>query len=94
MLLPAQICVIALVSLWMDVSVLVLGSSTVRSPPLGSQAYAMTAALANPGAEDGRSQSQAGSAAHVRRRSSILIDGPLTIVPDPGTRTTRGGDSR
>ncbi|KZV96486.1 hypothetical protein EXIGLDRAFT_733153 [Exidia glandulosa HHB12029] len=54
----------------------------------------MTAALANPGAEDGRSQSQAGSAAHVRRRSSILIDGPLTIVLDPGTRTTRGGDSR
>ncbi|KZW01665.1 hypothetical protein EXIGLDRAFT_47004 [Exidia glandulosa HHB12029] len=64
--------------------------STVRNPPLGPQPYAMTAALANPGAADGRSQSQAGPEAHVRRRSSILIDGPLTIVLKPGTRTGSG----
>ncbi|KZW01666.1 hypothetical protein EXIGLDRAFT_47096 [Exidia glandulosa HHB12029] len=64
--------------------------STVHNPPLGPQPYAMTAALANPRAADGRSQSQAGPAAHVRRRSSILIDGPLTIVLKPGARTGSG----
>ncbi|KZV96484.1 hypothetical protein EXIGLDRAFT_705469 [Exidia glandulosa HHB12029] len=65
-------------------------SSTARQPAVRSYAYGMTAAQANP--DDGRSQSQAGSAAHVRRRSSIRIDGPLTIVLQPGARTGSGRD--
>ncbi|KZV96472.1 hypothetical protein EXIGLDRAFT_765279 [Exidia glandulosa HHB12029] len=58
-----------------------------RRPALGPYAYGMTAA---PGGSDGRSQSQAGSAPPARRRSSIRIDGPLTIVLQGGARAGSG----
>ncbi|KZV96477.1 hypothetical protein EXIGLDRAFT_833569 [Exidia glandulosa HHB12029] len=68
--------------------------STVRSAPFRSQAHGTTAATAKASTTDSRSQSQAGRAANVRRRTSIRIDGPLAVVIQLGARTESGKSRR